>query len=184
MVLQSHALHAHTVGRECITHRRDDTRAIRSYQPRLILRLQHVRDANHVVLRDTLCNANYQSNLRIDCLFDTCSGQWRRNENSARICPGLFHCIADAGEDWLAQVLCSSFLWIRAADDVGAILNSLRCVKSALSAREALKDHFCVACTVVSEQPLYALDTAVCRQSLRNLRLGLPFTLRFVFVEA
>lgn len=76
--------------------RGNDTRTIWSYQSGLALCLEHVRDSDHIMLRDTLRDANlelqrvyhpawavayHKRHLRVDRLFDALGCKRRRNED-------------------------------------------------------------------------------------------------------
>lgn len=127
------------------THRRNDTRAIRPYQPRLVLSLEHVRDPHHVVLWNAFRDTHDQPNLRVDRLFDTRSCQRWRDEDGAGICTRLLHGIANARKDRFAQMLGARLLRVRAADDICAVFDCLCRVERALSSSEALIDDLGVA---------------------------------------
>jgi len=118
----------------------NDTWAVGPDQSRLALCLQHVRDADHVVLRDTLSNAYYQTDLGGNGLLNTLSSKRRRDEDGRGIGASLLHGIADRGEDGLAQVLGAGFLGVGAADNVGAVVDGLLGVEGPLTTSEALVD--------------------------------------------
>jgi len=118
----------------------NDTWAVGPDQSRLALCLQHVRDADHVVLRDTLSNAYYQTDLGGNGLLNTLSSKRRRDEDGRGIGASLLHSIADGSEDGLAQVLGAGFLGVGAADNVGAVVDGLLGVESTLTTSEALVD--------------------------------------------
>ena len=86
------------------------------------------------MLWDALRYAHNERNLGRDGLFNACCRYRRRDEDCGGIGASLLDRIRDVGEDGFAQMFRAGFLGIRAAYDVGAVLNCLRCVESALSA--------------------------------------------------
>ena len=123
-----------------LTYRCNDTWAVGPDQSRLALCLQHVRDADHVVLRDTLSNAYYQTDLGGNGLLNTLRSKRRRDKDGRGIGASLLHGIADGSEDRLAQVLGAGFLGVGAANDVGAVVDGLLGVEGTLTTSEALVD--------------------------------------------
>ena len=113
-------------------YRCDDTRAIRPYQPRLVLRLENVCDPDHVMLWNTLRDAYHKTDLGLDRLFNPCCRDWRWNEDGAGVRAGLFNRVCDTGEDRLPEMLSAGLLRVCATDDVGAIFYGLLSVKAAL----------------------------------------------------
>jgi len=59
----------------------DDTGAVGSDETSLALGLEHVGDANHVVLGDTLSDADNEGDLGLESLLDTGGGQRRTEKN-------------------------------------------------------------------------------------------------------
>ncbi len=88
-----------------MTYRRNDARAIGPHQSRLVLRLEHVRDPHHVVLRDTLRYAHDQTNFSLDRLLDASSCERRWYEDSTGIRASLFDRVCHSREDGLSQML-------------------------------------------------------------------------------
>lgn len=123
------------------SYRSDDTGAVRANQSGLALCLEDVGDADHVVLGDTLSNADNETDLSSDGLLNTGGGNRRRDEDGGGVGASLLHSIGDAGEDGLAQVLLASLLGVGSTDNIGAVLDSLLGVERALLASEALEDN-------------------------------------------
>lgn len=123
-----------------VSYRSNDTGAVRADQSGGVLSLEDVGNANHVVLGDTLSNADDKADLSSDGLLDTGGGERGRDEDGGGIGAGLLHGIADIGEHRLAEVLLAGLLGVGAANDVGAVLNGLLGVESTLLAGEALED--------------------------------------------
>lgn len=128
-----------------MTYWSDDTGAVGSNQAGLALRLEHVGDADHVVLRDTLGNTDNERNLSLDRLLNACCGDRRRHEDSRSSSTSLLDGVRHVLEDRLSQVLLPSLLWVGTSDDLCAILNCLLCVESTLLAGETLEDDLCIA---------------------------------------
>lgn len=89
----------------CYTHRRDQSWTIWSYQPGLVLRLEHVCDPDHVVLWNAFRNAYCKSDLSLERLFYTCCGEWWRKEQRGGISLDLFDSVGDVCEYRFAEVL-------------------------------------------------------------------------------
>ena len=123
------------------SYRSDDTGAVRANQSGLVLCLEDVGDADHVVLGDTLSNADNETDLSSDGLLNTGGGNRRRDEDGGGFGASLLHGIGDAGEDGLAQVLLAGLLGVGSTDNIGAVLDSLLGVERALLAGEALEDN-------------------------------------------
>lgn len=123
------------------SYRSDDTGAVRANQSGLVLCLEDVGDADHVVLGDTLSNADNETDLSSDGLLNTGGGNRRRDEDGGGVGASLLHGIGDAGEDGLAQVLLAGLLGVGSTDNIGAVLDSLLGVERALLAGEALEDN-------------------------------------------
>lgn len=68
----------------------DDTRAVRTDQAGLVLGLKNVGDADHVVLGDTLSNANNEAHLSSDGLLDTGSGKRGGTKMAEAVAPVSF----------------------------------------------------------------------------------------------
>ena len=84
------------------------------------------------MLWDALRYAHNKSNLCLDRLLDTSCGDRWWHKDSACISSSLLYCIGNAREHGLAKVLCAGLLWVRASDNVRAILYRLLCMKRAL----------------------------------------------------
>lgn len=56
--------------------RGDDSRAIGSDKSCLALSLKDVGDADHVMLRDALCDADDEWYFRLNGFFNACRGDW------------------------------------------------------------------------------------------------------------
>jgi hypothetical protein len=63
------------------SYRSDDTGAVGANQSGLALCLENVGDADHVVLGNTLSNADNETDLSSDGLLNTGGGNRRRNED-------------------------------------------------------------------------------------------------------
>lgn len=126
---------------ECVgvSYRSDDSRAVGSDQSGLILSLEHVRNTDHVVLWDTLCNADNKWHLSLQSLLNTSGSEWRWDEDGRGICASCFSCLLNIGKHGLSKMLRASFLWVGASDDVGTILDGALCVEGTLLASEALE---------------------------------------------
>lgn len=120
------------------TYRRDDTRAVWSDQSGLVLCLEDVCDSDHVVLWDTLSDTHDEWDLCSNRLFDTGSGDWRRNKDGGCVGTSLLHGVAYAGKNGLAEMGSASFLGICAADNICAVLYGLLCVERSLFTSETL----------------------------------------------
>ena len=127
------------------SYRSNDTRAIGSNQSRLALGLEKVGDADHVVLGNTLRDADNEADLCLDGLFDTGSSEGRGNEDSGGIGAGLLYRIRDGSKDWLSKMRLTGLLRVGATDNVGAILNGLLSMESSLPSGEALENNLGVA---------------------------------------
>lgn len=121
------------------THRSNNPRAIRPHQPRLVLRLEHIRNPHHVVLRNPLRDTHHQPNLRLDRLLNPPRRNGRRQEDRTGIGARLFHRVRHALEHRLPEVLRAGFVGVGAADDMRAVLDCLLGVEGALAAGEALE---------------------------------------------
>lgn len=108
-----------------LAYRSNDSRAVGSDQSGLVLCLQHVCDANHVVLRDTLSDADHERDLSLQSLLDTSSGERWWDEDSRGIGASCFAGLLHVGKHWLSKMLAASFLWVGAADNVGTIFDGL-----------------------------------------------------------
>lgn len=117
------------IAQKPLTYRRDNSWAIWAHQSGFALRFEHVCDSHHVVLRNALGNTDYEPNLGLDSLFYARCSDGRRYKYSARIGSSLFHSVCHAGEDRLAKMCFARLLGIRAADDVGSVLDCLLCVE-------------------------------------------------------
>lgn len=116
----------------------DDTWAVRSDQAGLVLGLQDVGDADHVVLWDTLGNTaavlgavlwifhrlssipDNEWHLGGNGLLNTSSGHWRWNEDGRCICASLLHCLLNRRPDWKIEVLLAGLLWVGASNNICA----------------------------------------------------------------
>jgi len=123
------------------SYRSDDTGAVRADQSSLVLCLEDVGDADHVVLGDTLSNADNEADLSGDGLLDTSGGNRGRHEDGGGVGASLLHGIGDIGENRPAQVLLASLLGVGSTDNVGAVLDGTLGVESTLLAGEALEDN-------------------------------------------
>lgn len=121
-------------------YRSDYTRAIGAHQSRLVLRLEHVRNAHHVVLWDTLSDTDHKRNLSVQGLLDTCRSKRWRHEDCRRVGTRLLHGIRDICEDRLAQMFAAGLLWVCASNNVCAVLDSLGRVEGTLLSGEALEE--------------------------------------------
>ena len=123
------------------SYRSDDTGAVRANQSGLVLCLEDVGDADHVVLGDTLSNADDEANLSGDGLLNTGGGNRRGHEDGGGVGASLLHGIGDIGENGPAQVLLASLLGVGSTDNVGAVLDGTLGVEGTLLAGEALEDN-------------------------------------------
>ena len=114
------------------THRCNYARTIRSHQPCLTLRLQHICNPDHIMLRDALRYAHDESDLCLERLFNSCGCEWRRYEYGGGIGLCLLDCFRNVGEDGLAEMFGARFLGVRAADYVCAVFDCLVRVEGAL----------------------------------------------------
>ena len=114
--------------------------AVGSHESGLALRLEDVGDADHVVLRDTLGDADNKRDLGGNGLLDTGGGDWGRHEDGRCGSASGLDGLGDIGKDGLAQVSLSGLLGVGASDNVGAVLNGLSSVEGALLSGEALVD--------------------------------------------
>jgi len=126
------------------TYRSNKTRAVRTDQARLALGLEHIRNANHVVLRDTLGDTHGKRNLSRNGLLNTRGSKRRRDKNRRGSCTSFLYSICHGSKHWLAQVLLARLLWIRSTDDIGTVVNGLLRVKSTLATCESLEDDLCI----------------------------------------
>lgn len=118
--------------------------AVRAHQTCLLLRLEHLRDVQHVVLRNTLGDGHSQRNLGLDGLADRlCRNGWG-HEDPGRGRAGLLHGLGHSREHGLAQVRLPGLLGVGAAHDVGAVLLRQLRVERGLLARESLDDHLSI----------------------------------------
>ena len=120
------------------SYRSDDTGAVGADQSSLVLCLEDVGDADHVVLGDTLSDADNEADLSGDGLLDTGSGKGRtelqlalfcgfekiviiiRNEDSGSCSTGLLHGIANAAENGTVKVHRAGLLGVGTTDDICA----------------------------------------------------------------
>ena len=95
------------------------------------------------MLGDAFCDAYDEGDFGFYGFFNACRGEgwsdgllvltgvWSRgsvrDEYCGRGCSSLFNGIADLGEYGLSEMLLPGFLWVRAADDIGACLLSTSC---------------------------------------------------------
>lgn len=119
-------------------YRSNNSRAVGSYESRLALSLENVCDADHVVLGDTLSNADNERDLGSDGLLNTSSGDRRWDEDGRGGGSSLLYGVCDGREDGPVQMCLSSLLWVGTTDDVCAIVDSLLSVESTLLASETL----------------------------------------------
>lgn len=119
----------------------DDSRAVGTHQSRLALADEGVLHLHHVVLRHTLRNANDQGDLRFQSLDDGGrSARWWHIDDGGMWIGGLLG-LRHRSEDGQSQMLGASLLGGNAADQLGAVLQSLLAVERALFAGESLADH-------------------------------------------
>lgn len=85
------------------------------------------------MLRNALRYTHHKRYFSCDRLFNTCCGYGRRDEDRGGIGTCFFDCFGDGREDRLAEMCLAGFLGVRAAYDIGAVFDRLRCVESALS---------------------------------------------------
>lgn len=136
------------------------------------------------MLRDAFRDTHDQTNLCVDRLLNTSSSERGRDEDGARVRACLLHGVADAREDGLAQMLCTSLLGIGATNDIRSILDRLCRVEGALSASEALKYDLGVPCLMSAQIPSHVQRSGSCVAAFLVATPYAPFTLRFLFVEA
>lgn len=97
------------------------------------MRLENIRDPDHVMLRNTLRYAHNQANLSLDRLLDTGRGKRRRDKDRAGIGTGLLYRVCNGSKNWLAEMFRAGLLRVRSTNDVRAVINRLLSVESALS---------------------------------------------------
>lgn len=127
-------------------YRSNDSRAVGSDQSGLILGLEHICNADHVVLWDPLGDADNERDLSLQCLLDTGSSERWWNENGRSISASCFPSLLDIRKHWLSEMLTAGLLWVGTTHNVGAIFNSLSRVESSLLASEALKQDLGLLC--------------------------------------
>lgn len=120
--------------------RLDNSGAVGADQSGLALRKKPVLDANHVVLGNSLGNADSQGDLSIQGLFDGLCGERRRHEDHGGGGTSLVHSLLDAVEDGLVEVSLTALSGSDSTNEVGAILDGLAGVEGSLLAGEALAD--------------------------------------------
>jgi len=105
----------------------------------------------------------------VDCVVVSLDMSWAhirragvRDEDGRGRGARLLHGVGHAGEDGPAEMLRAGLLGVRAADDIGAVVDGLLCVEAALLAGEALEQHLCVAVDAQVLDRLGVLRRACC----------------------
>ena len=119
----------------------NDTRAIRTNQSGLALPGQSMLDLNHILLRNTLSDANDQGNFSLHGFHNSGSSSRRRNINDRSISLCFFHSFSNGVENWQIQMSCASFSGTNSTNHIGTIFNGLFGVKRSLFASEPLADN-------------------------------------------
>lgn len=118
----------------------NDTRAVGTNQSGLALGLQSINNANHVVLGDTLSDADNQGDLGFNALHDGSSSNRGRNKDGRGRGTSLLDTVSKASKDGEAKVSLASLLGVGTTDNLGAILEGLLGVESTLLTSETLVD--------------------------------------------
>lgn len=115
------------------SYRSNDTRAVGAQHAGLALGLEHIGDADHVVLGNTLSDGHDEGNLGGDGLLDPGGSKRRGDEDGRGIGARGLAGLLNAGEDGLAKVLGAGLLGVGTANDIRAlILLSTCCVRDYL----------------------------------------------------
>lgn len=115
------------------------TWAVWSDETGLVLGLEDVGDADHVVLWDSLSDTDNKWHLGGDGLLNTgsCDRWW--DEDGRCGCAGLLACLLDIGKNWEVEMCTAGLLWVGASNDIGSVLNCLLGVESSLLSSETLE---------------------------------------------
>mmetsp|Transcript_4611 Transcript_4611/g.6746 ORF Transcript_4611/g.6746 Transcript_4611/m.6746 type:complete len:257 (-) Transcript_4611:147-917(-) len=119
----------------------DDSRAVWSDQTGLVLSLEHVLYAGHVLLGYTLGNGHNERDFRFNCIHDGLGAEWGWNVNHRGVGLHAFHSFCNRVEDGQAQMFLSALLRGDSAHHLGSVCYGLLTVKCSLFAGKALTNH-------------------------------------------
>jgi hypothetical protein len=122
------------------SYRSDDTRAVGTDESGLVLGLEDIGDADHVVLGNALSDTDNEANLGLNGLLDTLCSNRGRDEDGRSGSASLLDSVGDSCKDGLAQMCLSGLLGVGTTDDLSAVLNGLLGVEGTLLSSEALED--------------------------------------------
>lgn len=123
----------------------NDTGAVGADHTRLALGLEHICDAHHVVLGNSLSDSHNQRNLGGDSLLDTRGSDRWGNEDGSSGSLGFLHSICHILEDGQSEVLSAGLLGVCASNNLCAVFNCLLGVEGSLLSSETLEENLCVA---------------------------------------
>jgi len=106
------------------------------------LLVERVFNRDHVLLRDTLGDANNQRDLCFDGFKDPGGCEGRGNVDDRRIAVGSLLGFCNCVEHRETQVSGATFLGSNAANHLGAVSNGLLAVERALLSGKSLADYF------------------------------------------
>lgn len=116
----------------------NDTGTVGTNKSGLALGLQSVHNANHVVLGNTLSDADNQRDLGLNALHDGSSSNGGRNKDCRGRGTSFLDTVSKTAKDGEAKVGLAGLLGVGTTDNLGAILEGLLGVESALLTSETL----------------------------------------------
>mmetsp|Transcript_29276 Transcript_29276/g.45495 ORF Transcript_29276/g.45495 Transcript_29276/m.45495 type:complete len:281 (-) Transcript_29276:169-1011(-) len=119
----------------------DDSGTVRSDEAGLVLSLEHVLYAGHVLLGYTLGDGHNERDFRFNCIHDGLGAEWGWNVNHRGVGLHAFYSFCDRVEDGQAQMFLSALLRGDSAHHLGSVCYGLLAVKCSLLAGEALTNH-------------------------------------------
>jgi hypothetical protein len=120
--------------------RLDDTRAVRSNQAGLSLRLHDWFNFDHIESRDTFSNAHNKIHLSFNGFEDSVGSEGWGHIDDRGVSTSMLLGISDVTEDWESEVLWASLLNVDSSDHFGSVSNSSFSMESTVLAGHALAD--------------------------------------------
>src|SRR5580693_6113157 len=121
---------------------RDDAGAIGADEARFF-EVERGGDSDHVDHGNAFGDADDERHFGVGGFEDGVGGEWRRDEDHARVSAGGFHGFADGVEHGALEMLRAAFAGRHAADYVCAVVDHLLRVECSFTAGETLDDDAC-----------------------------------------
>mmetsp|Transcript_18497 Transcript_18497/g.23443 ORF Transcript_18497/g.23443 Transcript_18497/m.23443 type:complete len:282 (-) Transcript_18497:2-847(-) len=147
----------------------NDSWAVWTDKTSFILLHQSILDLNHILLRNSFCNANYEFDFSFQSFHDSFCCEWSWNIDDRSIGTSLGHSFFNRIEHRKIQVSLSSFSWRNTTHHLSSIINSLLTMESSLFSCESLTNYFRICiyknCRTISREKSSTSRESLARES-------------------